>query len=80
MARGLNGAGLVGGDVSRIGGDHALMPGQQCRDDHSVSLGAACEEEYVGRLVAAGRTDVGRRAFAEAVAAIARCRLQVRCR
>ena len=68
----------MNGDVPRIGSDDTLVPGQQSRNDHGVGLGAAREEEHVGGLVIASRTDAGRRAFAKAVAAIARRRLQVR--
>lgn len=75
---GFNGTGFMNGDVPRIGSDHALVPGQQSRNDHGVSLGAAREEEHVGGLVIASRADAGRHTFAKAVAAIARRRLQVR--
>ena len=68
----------MNGDVPRIGSNHALVPGQQRRNDHGVGLGASREEEHVGGLIIAGRTNMGHRAFAEAIAAIARRRLQVR--
>lgn len=62
----------MNGDVPRIGSDDTLVPGQQSRNDHGVSLGAAREEEHVGGLVIASRADAGRHTFAKAVAAIAR--------
>ena len=54
VAAGLDGAGLMGGDVARFGGDYTLVGAQDGTDDRFVGLRAA-DEEFHPRAGAGAR-------------------------
>ena len=78
MAAGLDGTGLVNGDVARIDGNDRLVAAQHAVDDGGVGLRSANEEEHVGPVTLAGHPDFLLRTFAVDVEAVGECLLTVR--
>ena len=81
VARGLDRACLVGGDVAGLGGEHAL-PGAQRRGDHNGVRLRPADEEVDVRVRggnAAGRPDQRPGTLAVRVLAIAGMLLQIGC-
>ena len=77
VPRGLDGPGLVGGDMPRVRRDHALVMAQYGGDDGGVGLGAAYEKVHVCIRPTTGGPHLGPGTLAVVIQTVARRLLHI---